>query len=691
MSARTITVGQRLRWDGEAWTVEALTAGMALLRRGRGRATTAVSIRELAVRAQASPRSAPADAIAPWLDTLDEVDCATVTGLLDDVREVLTGYRSGRPDDALPDEPRPAYSPGRPLMERYHAKAAERELSAVTVRRYCDRYRRDGAAGLVDGRHLRRHRRFGRVDPRWVDLARDVLAEHTTKSRQPRNLQLERINLRARQAPGDPIPAPSARTGRAVLAELSRGRNTLDGSTKGQRSIATRPATPYGRLRATRPGEYVLMDTTRLDVFAMDRKTLQWVQCELTVSMDLCTRCIVGLRLSPKSTQAVDGAIQLIEVMRADSVARTDSGLMPYAGVPTALVLPESRTDIGRGLPAVAPESLLVDHGRIYLSQHMLSVCERLGISIQLARPGQGSDKGPLERWFRTLREGLLAALPGYKGPDLYSRGESPEADAYYFIDELEDLLREWISTVYHETPHKGLAEPTAPNVDLSPREMFELAQARCGVLRIPDRADLVYDFLAVEWRTIQHYGVEAFGLRYDGAALNPYRGHTSPYTGVNAGLWPLRVDPDDISRVYFQDPDDRSWHELRWVDAARVPVPFSAEALAHARRLARRPGRHVDSAAALVELLDRWDSGLAATPAERRMAQRLAAQRARRLDADSPADPPTLADVLAEGVDALDLTAHDGDDDDLDNLDDFDDPAVESDEFYLTAYGRLA
>jgi hypothetical protein len=31
------------------------------------------------------------------------------------------------------------------------------------------------------------------------------------------------------------------------------------------------------------------------------------------------------------------------------------------------------------------------------------------------------------------LFEGLLAALPGYKGPDVYSRGADPEGCAYFF------------------------------------------------------------------------------------------------------------------------------------------------------------------------------------------------------------------------------------------------------------------
>ena len=39
------------------------------------------------------------------------------------------------------------------------------------------------------------------------------------------------------------------------------------------------------------------MDTTRLDVFAMDPQTLRSVAVDLTVGMDWYSRCITGLRL----------------------------------------------------------------------------------------------------------------------------------------------------------------------------------------------------------------------------------------------------------------------------------------------------------------------------------------------------------------------------------------------------------
>src|SRR5262249_30703284 len=146
---------------------------------------------------------------------------------------------------------------------------------------------------------------LGGADPRWLDAARAVLAEHTQASTPTQDLVLARVAARLEQEYGAGVVAvPSKTRARVLLRELSRGASAFGGA-KARREIAGRPAAPYGKLRAHRPGEYLLVDTTRLDVFGMDRVTLRWVQAELTVAMDLYDRCITGLRLTPVSTKAV--------------------------------------------------------------------------------------------------------------------------------------------------------------------------------------------------------------------------------------------------------------------------------------------------------------------------------------------------------------------------------------------------
>jgi hypothetical protein len=212
---------------------------------------------------------------------------------------------------------------------------------------------------------------------------------------------------------------------------------------------------------------------------------------------------------------------------------------------------------------------------------------------------------------------------------------------------------------------------------------MFDAGLARAGRLRIPTHPGLVFDFLPTAWRTVQHYGVEIHGLRYNGTALSDCRNRTSPFTGTHAGKWPVRYDPDDASTIYFCDPDDREqvWHELAWEHADDIGAPFSTETLAYARRLALASGRHVDARRALAELLDRWDAGLVRHPAERRMAIRASQQRQARLEAATPDDAtaqiatlPTVAAITAADDPTTPMQAGRaspaGDDDSVEELD---------------------
>ena len=397
------------------------------------------------------------------------------------------------------------------------------------------------------------------------------------------------------------------------------------------------------------------------------------------------------------STKAVDvaGILYQALVPRAAPEDWPEEACWPYHGVPQHLVF----TEEGRlaGVPACPPETLVIDHGKAFLSAHVISVCTRLGISIQPAQPRKPTDKPTLERFFKTLREGLIQHLPAYKGPDVYSRGEHVEDAAFFYLHELEDAIREWIALVYHRARHDGLAVPEWPHLKLSPNEMYETGVARAGLLRIPASPELAYEFFEVHPRTIQHYGVEVGGLRYNGAALDAYRNAESPYGGRYAGKWPIRINPDDVRYACFQDPADGCWHRLEWEHAPGLGTPFSGEAARYARSLAARQDRWPDTGQALAELLARWDKGMVTGRRERRMAVRLAAERAALPVLARPGDPASQVPACRASPAMLPgwslqtprcelVPCVDGDDDDAEEI--FDDP--DDSDFYADAFEVL-
>lgn len=607
-----------------------------VLRNGRGQLTIASLTEVLGARRgriladETGPDSSDAkDPATVALALLSQSQRQIVRERIAHVQEILTGFRAGTAELAEPEEPRPAYAPGVPLMQRYQAKAEELGLTVRTLGQWVARFRCDGPAGLAPGSAARPKNPLGTVDKRWSETAVDVMAEYQMASRPSRTHVIERTHARVAVKYGaDVVPLPSRATAFRALIELEKRYPTFRLSTKRNRDIAGRPEQVYGKLRPVRPGQYLLMDSTRLDVFGLDPMTLRWVQVELTVAMDWYTRCITGVRVTPVSTKSVDAAAVLYQTYRPRPAGPDwpQDAVWPEHGVPRTVLVDVdaiARTETAASGPAIVPETLVVDHGKIYLSEHLASVCARMGISIQPARIRTGRDKGPVERFFRTLREDLLQILPGYKGPDVHSRGLDVESEAFFYLHELESIIREWIAVVYHRRPHSALVDPHLPGLRMTPEQMFEHGIARAGYIEAPRDPDLAYEFLKTEWRTIQHYGVEINGCRYNGPALTPYRDMTSPYGGKAKGRWPFQVDDDNINHIYFRDPDTHIWHQLTWEHAAAAHMPFSRDALDYGRKQAAKKYRYSNDRLAVTDLLERWKLGLGTTLAERRIVLR--------------------------------------------------------------------
>lgn len=182
--------------------------------------------------------------------------------LLAHLNEASFGYRSGDLGRPLPGEPRPQFDPVcTTLRERLEAKAAELGCSVERLRKRRRALQRNGVAALVDGRAAR---------------------SATGASRQTFNRMVDE-----------------------VLAVTGLFRRPA----KSRRSAL--PSEDLGSLVAERPGEFVAIDTTGLDVFAIDPFTFQWVGLDLTVALDVCTRSILAFRLTPFSNQGVDLALLL--------------------------------------------------------------------------------------------------------------------------------------------------------------------------------------------------------------------------------------------------------------------------------------------------------------------------------------------------------------------------------------------
>jgi transposase InsO family protein len=587
----SLSVGGRLMIDGEAITVTAVDGADVRGFTGRGEPVRFVLTRVEPEPVQTSNQEWRFGSMLLDAAALSDKQLREAAELLAHLNEPSFGYRSGDPGRRAPGEPRERFDPGRTtLRDRLEAKAAELGCSVETLRRRRRMVQRRGLVGLVDGRHSRSVTGAG-VDARLRDA---IIAEarELQNASDVRKMQFRaRVASRLARESGEPLVLPSTRqTFNRIVNEVLASTGLFRLPAKSRRSAQAAPSDMFGSLVAERPGEFVAIDTTSLDVFAIDPFTFQWVGLDLTAAIDVCTRSILAFRLTPFSTQGFDLALLLSDLLSPTPVdGRWPSDVpYPYCGVPENLVLRAFELPAGTALaprPTVRPGTVVIDRGRNYQSVAFMAACEYLRINVQSARPYRGSDKGWIERLFRTMRERLLEGLPGYTGPNVLARGKDIEADAVYFTHELEAIIGRWIALDYQRRPHDGLRVPEMPHVTLSPNEAYEEAVARAGFLYVPREPDLHLRLLPVEARVIGRGGVEVAGLTYDSPVLDRYRQRRSPLAALD-GKWPVRVDRRDLGRVWFQDPRDECFHELSWRHAREVARPFGGSALTYVKRL---------------------------------------------------------------------------------------------------------
>ncbi|WP_199514917.1 TnsA-like heteromeric transposase endonuclease subunit [Nucisporomicrobium flavum] len=586
--------------------------------------------------------------MAAQVDQLPETEIKRIVELEGHLQEVLTGYRSGRAHEALPGEPRPAYTHGQTLTARLRAKAAETGMTERHLYRLLQAYQDAGRWGLVDGRKLRALSPLNSMDSRAIRAIEDQCAAETFESGARiggRFMRRVRNRLDATHGAGV-VPLPPARTFyRAVehLLHLSPA-----GPTSRRQNDANKPDRAFEVLRASRPGEVVMIDTTRLDVIAYEPAADLTHAVELTYALDLATRSLLAWRLTPAGTKGIDVSLLLADMMAPLPMRMGWDDRLRF----TMMRLPQQRLlDLDERLaeaaarPVIYPETLLVDLGKPYQSKVLWGAAQWLGISIQDARKARPIDKANIERSFETVRMQFSEHVAGCKSYDVAHRPSNPEAFARWTLEELDDFFAEYVIAVYQQRPTGGLHLPGFPGVHMSPNQAYEHAVAHAGYVVCPINGAMYYELLPIARCKIQDYGVDVNGLRYFGNVLHELRHVASPESGKYAGKWAVRYDPRDLRHAYFFDPRDNTWHLLDWIHGRPAHLPFTDVMLRNARKLVAVRGLdNSDSeliAKALLDLQNRTDAPETWLRIDRR-AQLKDAQRARAAARDrANADPP--------------------------------------------------
>ena len=606
-------IGDRVRAGGRDQTVIGVSGPVIRLADSGGQVVS-VSVSGLLAEEDFAVLDARPRPGMPAVSALDGLPGEVVREALWWQRHIVEVLRGVSPDAEQDTVPRPEYDPAVfSLTRREQAKAAEltaagHSVTASAIAKRRRRYQEQGLLGMVDHRAGKQMPPHGRADAIVVAAMRQAIGEATDESTRTAVFVFRRTRQILAESGGDAAKMPSERTLYRLFARLQAGRHTT-GSAKTRRSLAARPEGPFGQVAVSAPGDLMQIDSTPLDVLVrLDDGVTGRV--DLTGIIDVATRTVTAAVLRPV-TKSVDASVLLARTVTPEPMRPgwPEAMKMSASALPFRRMLSiDDRLEHAAARPVIIPQVIVVDHGKVFVSESFKASCEFLGISFQPARKATGTDKPHIERMLGSVATLFAQYVSGYTGRSVEYRGRGTEDNAVWSLPELQDLLDQWIIAYWQHRPHDGLRDPLHPGRAFTPNEKYTALIETAGYVPLALSADDHIELLPATWRVVNAYGIKINRRVYDSAELNPLR---MQHSGVTArkGLWEIHYDPYDVSRVWVRDHWNGGWITVFWTQLHRVAAPFGELAWDHARK--SMPGAaETELADAVEDLLTRAGQG---------------------------------------------------------------------------------
>jgi putative transposase len=293
-------------------------------------------------------------------------------------------------------------------------------------------------------------------------------------------------NINAGRLPSQRLVVPSEMTFRRYVDSLDP--YEVDKGRLGKHAANQLHRTAIGKLIVRKILDRWEIDHTPLDILVVDDETGKHIgRPFLTIVLDRHSRMVMSylIHFSAPNTESVLRVIERAIRPKADWLSRFSA------------VLNEWRA---HGLPS----RIVPDNAAEFHAGDLVSAFNELGIEIMYPASRAPQKKGAVERFFRTLNDGLIHRLPGTTFSNTRERGNYPaEALSCITLVELETKLVKWIVDVYHQRPHRGLPS------QLSPAQAWLAGEAERHIC-LPTDLDALESVLAKRKDSpVHHYGVE--------------------------------------------------------------------------------------------------------------------------------------------------------------------------------------
>ena len=340
------------------------------------------------------------------------------------------------------------------------------------------------------------------------------------------------------------VRIPSRAAVYRVLREIDN--YAADKRRLGSAEANNRNRTALATLRPKRNLERVELDHMLLDIILVDDRTgLALGRPWLTVAIDCNSRLIVGLHLSFDSPCA-NSVLQCIK-----------SGILPKDQVLARF------PDISAPWPAYGIwHKLVLDNGKEMHSDRLKRAALELGICLAYCPSRKPWYKGHVERFNRTVNDGLIHSLPGttFSNP-IHRAGYPSKAMACLGFRTFEKILYRWILEEYHRRPHRSLR--------CSPLERWtHCEEISAHILpAVPAELDLL--MANVKSKPVFHYGIDLESIRYNSAALQDVARRLKPFVDgkVKAPKMDVRFHDHTVDYVDVLDPTTSTYVRVASVD----------------------------------------------------------------------------------------------------------------------------
>jgi len=215
------------------------------------------------------------------------------------------------------------------------------------------------------------------------------------------------------------------------------------------------------------PLQLVQMDATMLDIYVRDPITGQIYRPWLTAGIDMFSKVIPGFYLHRESPCARTSIAALRRIIMPSG--RDDQ---PFSGQMETITVDQHGANVAG-----------------YIKQQMVS----LGIDYKPNHPNCSDENGGIERWFRTLKEGLLTTLPGYtEQADALARAKQ----GCLTEEMLLERIHRWLLK-YHMATHSSIRsspwDKWKDNAAIAHGQVFDVTKVR-EALRVQHETKVLTD-----------------------------------------------------------------------------------------------------------------------------------------------------------------------------------------------------